>query len=199
MTGEEVEEKKGVIDRYIEDKGFGFLQNGVFFHISGVKEELRPHIRSDLEVNYVETQGAKGPVATITSVNDDLEKVQEFNGDYTIVDVSDILLDETVSKIRTTIGNLGVVLVPAMHKRFPKSFGKIRKYKEKEIANKIQRHLEETFETATVAKYDLFSAMKKTRWNGNYRTSILARNGPVPLAHSQIKCEFGLSTKKEIT
>ncbi len=161
MTGEEVEEKKGVIGRYFEDRGFGFLQNGVFFHISGVKEELRPHIRPGLEVNYVETQGEKGPVATITSANDDLEEVQKFNGDYTIVDVSDISVEETVNKIRATIDNLGVVLVPAMHNRFPKSFGKVKKYEEKEVADKIQRHLEETFETATVAKYDLFSAKKK--------------------------------------
>lgn len=59
MTGEKVEQKKGVINKYIEDKRFGFLQNGVFFHINGVKEELRPHIRPGLEVNYVETQGEK--------------------------------------------------------------------------------------------------------------------------------------------
>ena len=161
MTGEENKEKKGVIGRYLEDRGFGFLQNGVFFHRSGVNEELRPHIRPGLEVNYVETQGEKGPVATITSANDDLEEVQKFNGDYKIVDVRDILLDETVSKIRTTIGDLGVVLVPAMHNRFPESFGEVKKHEEKEVADKIQRHLEETFETAIVVKYDLFSAKKK--------------------------------------
>ncbi len=161
MNEENDEEKTGVIKQYFEDKGFGFLRNGLFFHKNNVKKELMPHIRTGLEVNYIETQGEKGPEATITSVNDDLEEIEKFNGDYTINDVKDNLVDDTVNQIKTTIAHSGVVLVPAMHNRFPKSFGEVKKYKEYKVSDKIQKYLTKTFANATVAKFNLFSAMKK--------------------------------------
>ena len=66
------EEKNGTIGKYT-DKGFGFLENGLFFHIKEIPKEIHAFLESGLKVNYTEVQGEKGPMAKISSTVDGLE------------------------------------------------------------------------------------------------------------------------------
>ena len=44
------EEKNGTIGKYT-DKGFGFLENGLFFHIKEIPKEIHAFLESGLKVN----------------------------------------------------------------------------------------------------------------------------------------------------
>ena len=88
-------------------------------------------------VNYKEVQGEKGPIAIISSAVDGLENV-EFNGEYTIIDPQKILFEDTIRDIETVIELNGAVLIPGILSRFPESFGRIQRYKEKKCVNKIE-------------------------------------------------------------
>ena len=161
MTDEQREEKPGIIKNYFDDRGYGFLENDVFFHVNNVEENLRSHLKSGLKVFYIEIQGSKGIEANLTRAAGELEMIEKFTGEYIVVDPMEILSAKVMEQIRTIILNNGAVLVPGMLNRIPKTFGKIKKNREKEISDKFGKHLVETFETDIVAKYDLFSSKKK--------------------------------------
>ena len=159
------EEKNGTIGKYT-DKGFGFLENGLFFHIKEIPKEIHAFLESGLKVNYTEVQGEKGPMAKISSTVDGLESSEvetpKFSGEYTIIDPKKILLEDTIQHIETTIEQNGAILIPGILRRFPNSFGRIRKNKEFHVVEKIEAHLKEVFDNLSVSKYDLFRPKNKT-------------------------------------
>ena len=158
------EEKIGTITKYT-DKGFGFLENGLFFHISQIPKESHAFLEEGLKVNYTEVQGEKGPIAMISSTVDGLESTEVetpiFSGEYTIVDPQKILLEDTIQHIETTIEQNGAILIPGILRRFPNSFGRLKKHKEFDVVDKIEAHLKESFDNLSVSKYDLFRPKKK--------------------------------------
>ncbi|DAC19572.1 MAG TPA: cold shock domain-containing protein, partial [Candidatus Poseidoniales archaeon] len=159
------EEKIGMISKYT-DKGFGFLENGLFFHISQIPEEIHAFLEEGLMVNYTEVQGEKGPVAKISSTVDGLESAEveapKFSGEYVIIDPQKILFEDTIQHIETIIELDGAVLIPGILRRFPNSFGRIKKNQEFDVVDKIETHLKEAFDNLSVSKYDLFRPKNKT-------------------------------------
>ena len=159
------EEKTGTIVKYT-DKGFGFLENGLFFHITQIPKEIHAFLEEGLKVNYTEVQGEKGPMAKISSTVDGLEstevEIPKFSGEYTIIDPKKILIEDTIQHIETTIEQNGAILVPGILRRFPDSFGRIKKNKEFDVVDKIEAHLKEAFDNLSVSKYDLFRPKNKT-------------------------------------
>ena len=167
MTEEEQQEKIGTIKTYFPDRGgWGFLENGLFFHIQETPEEIHPFLEVGLKVNYTEVQGEKGPMAKISSTVDGLESSEvetpKFSGEYTIFDPKKILLEDTIQHIETTIEQNGAILIPGILRRFPNSFGRIKKNKEFDVVEKIEAHLKEAFDNLSVSKYDLFRPKNKT-------------------------------------
>jgi len=167
MTEEEQQEKIGTIKTYFPDRGgWGFLENGLFFHIQETPEEIHPFLEVGLKVNYTEVQGEKGPMAKISSTVDGLESSEvetpKFSGEYTIIDPKKILLEDTIQHIETTIEQNGAILIPGILRRFPNSFGRIKKNKEFDVVEKIEAHLKEAFDNLSVSKYDLFRPKNKT-------------------------------------
>jgi len=157
------EEKIGTIKKYT-DKGFGFLENGLFFHISQIPKEIHAFLEEGLKVNYTKELGEKGPIAIISSTVDELESIEEipkFSGEYIIVDPKKILIQETIEEIKTSVDQNGAILIPGVLRRFPNSFGKVRKYYEEDVVKKIEKHLKETFDDLSVTRYDLFGPKKK--------------------------------------
>ena len=165
MTEEEQQEKIGTIDKYFPDRGFGFLENGLFFHIKSTPVEIHPFLEAGLEVNYTEVQGDKGPNAMISSTVDGLESTEvetpKFSGDYTIFDPKKISCQETIENIQTTINQNGAILIPGILTRFPNCFRKGMNGVVFNIVEKIESHLKESFAGSTLAKYDLFRPKKK--------------------------------------
>ncbi|MGB1567153.1 MAG: cold-shock protein [Candidatus Poseidoniaceae archaeon] len=159
------EEKIGMISKYT-DKGFGFLENGLFFHISQIPEEIHAFLEEGLMVNYTEVQGEKGPVAKISSTVDGLESAEveapKFSGEYVIIDPQKILFEDTIQRIETIIELNGAILIPGILRRFPNSFGRIKKNQEFDVVDKIETHLKEAFDNLSVSKYDLFRPKNKT-------------------------------------
>ncbi|MGB0476186.1 MAG: cold-shock protein [Candidatus Poseidoniaceae archaeon] len=154
------EEKIGTIKRYVPDRGFGFVEDDLYFHIKDVPLEIRPFLEVGLKVNYKEAKGDKGSIAIISSAVEKLQNV-EFNGEYTIIDPKKITSDDTIREIETSIMGNGAVLIPGILSRFPESFGNVQRYKEKKLLKKIEKYLLETFNDSSVVTYDLFSPSKK--------------------------------------
>ena len=159
------EERIGTIGKYT-DKGFGFLENGLFFHIKQIPKEIHAFLEEGLKVNYTKEQGEKGPIAIISSTVDGLESTEvetpKFSGEYIIIDPKKILLQDTIQHIKTTIEQNGAILMPGILRRFPNSFGRIKKNKEFDVVDKIETHLKEAFDNSSVSKYDLFRPKNKT-------------------------------------
>ena len=105
-------------------------------------------------------------MAKISSTVDGLESSEvetpKFSGEYTIFDPKKILLEDTIQHIETTIEQNGAILIPGILRRFPNSFGRIRKNKEFDVVEKIEAHLKEAFDNLSVSKYDLFRPKNKT-------------------------------------
>ena len=158
------EEKIGTIATYFQDRGFGFLENDLFFHKSSISEKIHPFLEKGLKVNFTKEIGEKGPIAIISSTVDELENIEEipeFSGEYIIADPKKILVPKTIEEIRTSVYQNGAILLPGILSRFPRSFGKIKKYEEEKLVRKIEKHLEETFNDLSVTRYDLFRPKKK--------------------------------------
>ena len=159
------EERIGKIRTYFPDRGFGFLEeDDLFFHIKSIPETIHPFIEEGLKVNYTKKLGEKGPIAIISSTVDELESIEEipkFSGEYIIVDPKKILIEETIEEIKTSVDQNGAILIPGVLRRFPNSFGKVRKNEEEDVVGKIEKHLEETFDDLSVTRYDLFRPKKK--------------------------------------
>ena len=154
------EEKIGTIKNYDSNKRYGFLQEGHFFHISDIPEEIHSFLETGLEVKYTEVQGPKGLSAKISSTVEKLQKV-EFNGEYAIIDPKEIVDEDAIKDIETIIDGNGAVLIPGILSRFSESFGEVTKYKEKKVVKKIEMYLKKTFKGSSVANYDLFPPQKK--------------------------------------
>lgn len=160
------EEKIGTIDTYFSERRFGFFINGLFFHINQIPEKIHPFLEKGLKVNYTIKQGEKGPIAMISSTVDGLESAEVetpiFSGEYTIIDPKKILLEDTIQHIEMTIEENGAILIPGILRRFPNSFGRIKKQEEYYVVDKIEAHLKEAFDKLSVSKYDLFRPKNKT-------------------------------------
>ena len=166
MTEEEQQEKIGTIKTYFPERKYGFLENGLFFHIKQIPNEIHAFLEEGLKVNYTKEQGEKGPIAIISSTVDGLESTEvetpKFSGEYVIIDPKKILLQDTIQHIKTTIEQNGAILIPGILRRFPNSFGRIKKNKEFDVVDKIEAHLKEAFDNLSVRKYDLFRPKNKT-------------------------------------
>ena len=118
------EERIGTIGKYT-DKGFGFLENGLFFHIKEIPKKIHAFLEEGLKVNYTKEQGEKGPIAIISSTVDGLESTEvetpKFSGEYIIIDPKKILLQDTIQHIKTTIEQNGAILIPGILRKFPNS------------------------------------------------------------------------------
>jgi len=196
MNGENTDEKTGTIENFNATKKFGFV-NDAFFHLNNVTNEIKPHIRNGLSVNYIEETGEKGMVARIVSAVDEVMEAEKFSGSFTVIDPKQIMEVETIERAKIILNQNGSVLIPGILSRFDSNFG-IEKNKEWRTMEKIRSYLERTFSRMTIAKYDLFSAKKKPDGTTINAHPFLQETSPFVWVIRKHNVEVPFNPRKEI-